>query len=59
MVARVSESATIEWEQVISHKECFMDKQNTTWISTTPRTGSMWTFNVVREIINYSKTENK
>ena len=32
-----------------------MDKQNTTWISTTPRTGSMWTFNVVREIINYSK----
>ena len=31
------------------------NKQNTTWIATVPRTGSMWTFNVVREIINYSK----
>ena len=31
------------------------NKQNTTWIATVPRTGSMWTTNVVREIINYSK----
>ena len=31
-----------------------MDKQNTTWISTVPRTGSMWTTNVVREIFYYS-----
>jgi len=40
----------------ISYKECFMDnKQNTTWVATVPRTGSMWTTNVVREILNYSK----
>ena len=31
------------------------NKQNTTWIATVPRTGSMWTANVVREILNYSK----
>ena len=31
------------------------NKQNTTWISTIPRTGSMWTTNVVREIFYYSK----
>ena len=31
------------------------NKQNTTWIATVPRTGSMWTTNVVREILNYSK----
>jgi len=30
------------------------NKQNTTWISTVPRTGSMWTTNVVREIFYYS-----
>ena len=30
------------------------NKQNTTWIATVPRTGSMWTTNVVREILNYS-----
>ena len=28
---------------------------NTFWISTTPRTGSMWLFNVTREIINISR----
>ena len=28
---------------------------NTFWISTTPRTGSMWLFNVTREIINHSR----
>ena len=43
-----------EWEQAISHKECFMDnKQNTTWIAAVARTGSMWTTNVVREIFYY------
>ncbi len=31
------------------------NKQNTTWIATVARTGSMWTTNVVREILNYSK----
>ena len=28
---------------------------NTFWISTTPRTGSMWLFNITREIINISR----
>lgn len=28
---------------------------NTFWISTTPRTGSMWLFNVTKEILNFSK----
>ena len=31
-----------------------MKKINTIWISTTMRTGSMWIFNVVRELINCS-----
>ena len=31
------------------------NKQNTTWIATVARTGSMWTTNVVREIFYYSK----
>ena len=31
------------------------NKQNTTWIAAVARTGSMWTTNVVREILNYSK----
>ena len=30
------------------------NKQNTTWIATVARTGSMWTTNVVREIFYYS-----
>ena len=29
--------------------------KNTFWISTAPRTGSMWMFNVVREIFNLNK----
>ena len=28
---------------------------NTFWISTTPRTGSMWLFNVTKEILHYSQ----
>ena len=31
------------------------NKQNTIWIAAVARTGSMWTTNVVREILNYSK----
>ena len=31
------------------------NKQNTTWIASIARSGSMWTTNVVREIFNYSK----
>ena len=29
---------------------------NSFWISTAPRTGSMWLFNVTKEILNLSKT---
>tara|TARA_Y100000741_G_C18180533_1_gene529131 strand:- start:124 stop:897 length:774 start_codon:yes stop_codon:yes gene_type:complete len=28
---------------------------NSFWISTTPRTGSMWLFNITKEILNFSK----
>ena len=28
---------------------------NSFWVSTTPRTGSMWLFNVTKEILNFSK----
>ena len=28
---------------------------NSFWISTTPRTGSMWLYNVTREILKFSK----
>ncbi len=28
---------------------------NSYWISAAPRTGSMWVFNVVKEILNFSK----
>ena len=30
-------------------------KKNTLWISSTPRTGSMWLLNVVREILKISQ----
>ena len=59
----------IEWEWILKeikteiifdikflkYKKALLMNQNTTWISTMPRTGSMWKTNVIREIYKYSK----